>query len=409
MGVIGQCPICVSSLLNSNAFIAGKCGHVFHQPCLTQWFRQQKTCPSCRKKTTEKDVVKLFINEVQLDDSMCSQSMASQMNTEKIVELTEKLSAETSKRTEAQEEVTKLKAKNMSLNNKIQRLNNDLQNASTLAMRIRHLEECLENERVLKQELTALKAKLRACDFYNLLKCEEKGDAMLETFLTPEGNPDADRFLKVVRTQLKKANEKIHAHAAQQQKLKLSMQEQRKKIQKMHELTVDQNEEIRRLKSLLEERGCSPPTPLSALRENNYEPRRPKASLGFDVTPASRSAKRALLESATRNVGNFSYEEQAASDFEEPVAKKARRSPVEFSFECDEDDLPPTSSMPPVKSITALSRVKSTFGTSTFDRIPSLQKRPNRPVPIRTRPNGLEVRRSRPVPASLDESVICLD
>lgn len=28
-----------------------KCGHIFHENCLTEWIKRSKTCPQCRKKT----------------------------------------------------------------------------------------------------------------------------------------------------------------------------------------------------------------------------------------------------------------------------------------------------------------------------------------------------------------------
>lgn len=49
-----NCPICLETL-TSTTTISTTCGHVFHENCLTQWFRTSgdRKCPNC--KTTQQN------------------------------------------------------------------------------------------------------------------------------------------------------------------------------------------------------------------------------------------------------------------------------------------------------------------------------------------------------------------
>uniref|UniRef100_A0A914QE09 RING-type domain-containing protein n=1 Tax=Panagrolaimus davidi TaxID=227884 RepID=A0A914QE09_9BILA len=60
---IGQCSICLSNLNMSNIYAISKCGHTFHQKCIHQWIFSAKNCPSCRTNAIPSDVIKLFIQE----------------------------------------------------------------------------------------------------------------------------------------------------------------------------------------------------------------------------------------------------------------------------------------------------------------------------------------------------------
>jgi hypothetical protein len=42
----GECAICLEYLSNGK-IEALPCGHVFHSPCLKQWFQRKSYCPLC--------------------------------------------------------------------------------------------------------------------------------------------------------------------------------------------------------------------------------------------------------------------------------------------------------------------------------------------------------------------------
>uniref|UniRef100_A0A914QQD9 RING-type domain-containing protein n=1 Tax=Panagrolaimus davidi TaxID=227884 RepID=A0A914QQD9_9BILA len=60
---IGQCPICLSNLNMSNIYAISKCGHTFHQKCIYQWIFSAKNCPTCQTNAFQSDIIKLFIQE----------------------------------------------------------------------------------------------------------------------------------------------------------------------------------------------------------------------------------------------------------------------------------------------------------------------------------------------------------
>lgn len=51
---MGVCPICLEQLLDdgetSQKSVKIACGHVFHTPCISEWFRKNMSCPICREE-----------------------------------------------------------------------------------------------------------------------------------------------------------------------------------------------------------------------------------------------------------------------------------------------------------------------------------------------------------------------
>ncbi|XP_023225733.1 E3 ubiquitin-protein ligase TRAIP-like [Centruroides sculpturatus] len=54
------CTICSDLFDEINSIVSTPCGHTFHDACLFQWLGQSKTCPSCRKHVTKKNICKLY-------------------------------------------------------------------------------------------------------------------------------------------------------------------------------------------------------------------------------------------------------------------------------------------------------------------------------------------------------------
>ena len=45
-----SCPICLEEFKDNESVIELPCKHVFHKPCIKQWFKNNYSCPTCRKK-----------------------------------------------------------------------------------------------------------------------------------------------------------------------------------------------------------------------------------------------------------------------------------------------------------------------------------------------------------------------
>uniref|UniRef100_A0A336KCN0 CSON007042 protein n=1 Tax=Culicoides sonorensis TaxID=179676 RepID=A0A336KCN0_CULSO len=58
-----NCIICSDLFISADSIVAaGTCGHLFHFHCLNQWLERSKTCPQCRSKCTQKQVLRIFMN-----------------------------------------------------------------------------------------------------------------------------------------------------------------------------------------------------------------------------------------------------------------------------------------------------------------------------------------------------------
>lgn len=70
-----SCSICCDPLLADKVVIL-KCGHLFHEDCLTEWIKRSKTCPECRTRT--KKPVRVFPNF--LPDDFSAQLIQNEAN-----------------------------------------------------------------------------------------------------------------------------------------------------------------------------------------------------------------------------------------------------------------------------------------------------------------------------------------
>ncbi|KAJ1530652.1 hypothetical protein ONE63_005524 [Megalurothrips usitatus] len=56
------CIVCREMLLPSEDVNGAPCGHFFHYTCWIGWLERSKSCPQCRKKTFESQLVRLYFN-----------------------------------------------------------------------------------------------------------------------------------------------------------------------------------------------------------------------------------------------------------------------------------------------------------------------------------------------------------
>ncbi|XP_050525112.1 E3 ubiquitin-protein ligase TRAIP-like isoform X2 [Daktulosphaira vitifoliae] len=62
--MLASCSICgdVFTGIHPESVHSTPCGHVFHHECLMQWLQRSQTCPHCRSRVLEKQVIKLYFH-----------------------------------------------------------------------------------------------------------------------------------------------------------------------------------------------------------------------------------------------------------------------------------------------------------------------------------------------------------
>ncbi|MCL7046751.1 hypothetical protein MKW94_015948 [Papaver nudicaule] len=53
-----NCPVCMSSLVEATST---KCGHIFCKQCINYSLSAQSKCPTCRKKLSMKDTIRVYL------------------------------------------------------------------------------------------------------------------------------------------------------------------------------------------------------------------------------------------------------------------------------------------------------------------------------------------------------------
>ena len=59
------CAICMQSFGSSCDIARLPCGHVFHEPCIKKWHRDQKNCGQCRQECKSEEISRLFISQTE--------------------------------------------------------------------------------------------------------------------------------------------------------------------------------------------------------------------------------------------------------------------------------------------------------------------------------------------------------
>jgi len=65
-----HCPTCYESISASESLRSLPCGHVFHSICVLKWFKSKKNCPQCRHPANEENARKIFLSEMDDDDTV---------------------------------------------------------------------------------------------------------------------------------------------------------------------------------------------------------------------------------------------------------------------------------------------------------------------------------------------------
>jgi len=70
-----QCSTCLELLSPGDDLTCTPCGHVFHMACVVQWFENKKNCPQCRHSANERTLRKIYLAEVDGDDTVDADSL----------------------------------------------------------------------------------------------------------------------------------------------------------------------------------------------------------------------------------------------------------------------------------------------------------------------------------------------
>ncbi|EYB84375.1 hypothetical protein Y032_0317g2310 [Ancylostoma ceylanicum] len=198
--VRGRCVICTSTFISNN-IAALQCGHTFHFDCVSKWVERSKTCPNCRVRTTERQIIKHLYFDAP-DEFNVTQFISSDVQVETLSIALEK---EKNGHLDALEEIRKLKDEVSSLQSKLDREKTRYrEKVPSLEARNRQLEMMLINQQELEKALEKTKCRLRACEFYKAVTVGKDDDAM-DKYVKNDGSVEVGQFLSILRRQLEEA------------------------------------------------------------------------------------------------------------------------------------------------------------------------------------------------------------
>lgn len=58
------CIICQDTFSSGGPCVVTKCGHIFHDNCITDWINKSRTCPSCRAFRNKADLFRVYFASV---------------------------------------------------------------------------------------------------------------------------------------------------------------------------------------------------------------------------------------------------------------------------------------------------------------------------------------------------------
>ncbi|KHJ90631.1 zinc finger, C3HC4 type [Oesophagostomum dentatum] len=199
--VRGRCVICTCTFISNN-IAALQCGHTFHFDCVSKWIERSKTCPNCRVRTTERQIIKHLFFDAPDDLNATQLPASSELQVEALSIALEK---EKTCHLEVQEELLKLKDTVSSLQAKLDREKaRFLQKVPSLEARNRQLEMMLINQEELEKTLERTRARLKACEFYKAVTTGKDENAM-DKYIRDDGSVETGQFLSILRRQLEES------------------------------------------------------------------------------------------------------------------------------------------------------------------------------------------------------------
>ncbi|KAM7343133.1 TRAF interacting protein no poles [Cochliomyia hominivorax] len=182
-----NCVICAELFAASDDVHVTSCGHMFHIACLSQWLQRSKTCPQCRNKCTDRNIIRVYFNLANLDVSRIDVgSLQEQLDNVQL-----QLKVKEKELQKASEQIKSSKETQKKCMKTIAGLEKDLQSKSFLILnyteKVKMLESQVKVMDNLRKECKSLKEQIEAMDGVNTLLTSTMSDA--EKLLSNENDP----------------------------------------------------------------------------------------------------------------------------------------------------------------------------------------------------------------------------
>ncbi|XP_039248910.2 E3 ubiquitin-protein ligase TRAIP-like [Styela clava] len=282
MALRGYCTICTDFFGCDAKISVTLCGHLFHGECLQQWLKQcgtHRTCPQCRSKLTEKQIVKkLFINvpeteEGDLDpyhlknrlDDIESRAQKLKIDKKKLQDLIrdeqEKFEKLTSKNTTLKKKLKESNHENEFLRDELKRakeLENDATSAKNEAKRLQErLKLCERVEFILESQKSQVDEMMQqyANNSHNMLTVTTMCTALKQEFesIKVSRNKAKDEVMK-----WKREVHKVNQELLQQKSLYEDLEERLNSHQRSEDQLTEENKSLRRKLDALQRAMTSP-------------------------------------------------------------------------------------------------------------------------------------------------------
>nr|CAB3267213.1 E3 ubiquitin-protein ligase TRAIP-like [Phallusia mammillata] len=249
MSLKGSCVICTDYFDKNKDISVTNCGHVFHAECLAEWIRHQKTCPQCRTRTTQKQIIeKIFLNVTEeTEENLDPLAMRNQLN-------------------EAECDARKLRSENRKLHDSLKVMEDSKDN---LTMSIKKLKkevqkerntlqlfksdmEIMKNEvqdaRLAKEKVKELRSRLKLLERVEIVLNGRKSDVddMISQYTNNSGNSPELKQLALVCVSLKQEFETVKQA---KNKASIDLAKLRKDVHRKEEMLLNKASIIEGLES----------------------------------------------------------------------------------------------------------------------------------------------------------------
>ncbi|GMT14769.1 hypothetical protein PFISCL1PPCAC_6066 [Pristionchus fissidentatus] len=196
---IGNCIICCCSF-RPDKIAALPCGHTFHYDCVLQWVQTSKTCPSCRVRCIERNIIKTLYFNSDLDATIgAGEDELDSVKKELFDKKKECIEMEKKMTTALSECAVNLKER--------ARWQRKAEEGAEAIKKVGQLKSMLVDQSEKEKEVKELRSKLKASKFYQVIVSGDS-EEKLNKYIRSDGEVDTAHFLVQLKKQLNEANEK---------------------------------------------------------------------------------------------------------------------------------------------------------------------------------------------------------
>ena len=199
-------------LVPSDDVSVARCGHFFHYLCWVGWLERSKSCPQCRKKTTEKEIFRLYFNVAEGEGEEVDDAAA--MNN-KLDSLTFNLRVKDKDLTTVKEELQKEVKVSKGLREEIFKYKKKLDEADTyrqcLEEKLTYLRAQSKEAEHAKAEVLSLRTKLDRLQRMDTIihgNVEDVEKVLENTNFSPDGMRSLALFTSSLKRALEEAKER---------------------------------------------------------------------------------------------------------------------------------------------------------------------------------------------------------